>query len=62
MRLSKAFGRVRAVSELDLRVPGGEIYGLLGPNGSGKTTVMRLLVGLAKADSGEARVLGRRVP
>lgn len=62
VRLSKAFGRVRAVSELDLRVPGGEIYGLLGPNGSGKTTVMRLLVGLAKADSGEARVLRRRVP
>ena len=62
VRLSKAFGRVQAVADLDLRVPGGEIYGLLGPNGSGKTTVMRLLVGLAKADSGEARVLGRRVP
>ncbi len=62
VRLTKAFGAIRAVAELDLRVQPGEIYGLLGPNGSGKTTLMRLLVGLAKADSGEARVLGRRMP
>jgi len=62
VRLSKAFGAIRAVAELDLRVRAGEIYGLLGPNGSGKTTLMRLLVGLAKADSGEVRVLGRPMP
>ncbi len=62
VRLSKAFGAIRAVAELDLRVQAGEIYGLLGPNGSGKTTLMRLLVGLAKADRGEVRVLGQLMP
>ena len=47
---------------VDLNVPAGSIYGFLGPNGSGKTTTIRLLLGMAKPVSGEIRVLGRAVP
>tara|TARA_B100000949_G_scaffold212402_1_gene206534 strand:- start:118 stop:1056 length:939 start_codon:yes stop_codon:yes gene_type:complete len=55
------FGRreVKAVKNLSLTVNKGEICGLLGPNGSGKTTTMKLLLGLIFPSSGEARVLGR---
>src|SRR5262249_42709648 len=57
--LTKVFqDRTVAVKDLDLQVRRGEIYGLIGRNGSGKTTALRLLLGLLKADSGEARVLG----
>ncbi len=57
--LTKTFsgGRV-AVSSLDLGIPSGTVYGLLGRNGSGKSTAIRLLLGLLKADSGTARILG----
>jgi len=60
--LTKRFGSQTAVDRLDLAVPGGAVYGFLGPNGSGKTTTIRLLLGLAGADDGEAHVLGHRVP
>jgi len=60
--LTKRFGDLVAVDGLDLELPTGRIYGLLGPNGSGKTTLIRCLVGLAKPTSGEARVLGVRMP
>ena len=60
--LTKRFGELVALDALDLELPGGRIYGLLGPNGSGKTTLIRCLVGLAKPSSGEARVLGVRMP
>jgi len=56
--LSKSFGEVRAVDNFDLTVPRGAIYGFLGPNGSGKTTTIRMVCGLLKPDSGEGRVLG----
>jgi ABC-2 type transport system ATP-binding protein len=61
-KLTKRFGDLTAVDELDLELAAGRIYGLLGPNGSGKTTLIRLLTGLAKPTSGEARVLGTRMP
>ena len=61
-RLTKRFGRLTAVWELDLEVRQGEIYGLIGPNGSGKTTTMRLLCGLLRPDAGTAWILGHRVP
>jgi len=60
--LTKRFGELVAVDALDLELQAGRIYGLLGPNGSGKTTLIRCLVGLAKPSSGEARVLGVRMP
>jgi ABC-2 type transport system ATP-binding protein len=55
------FGRhtVHAVRDLDLEVYRGEIFGFIGPNGSGKTTTMKILLGLLFPTSGEARVLGR---
>lgn len=51
-----------AVRGLDLEVGAGGVFGFLGPNGSGKTTTIRLLLGLVRADAGELRLLGRRVP
>jgi ABC-2 type transport system ATP-binding protein len=56
--LTKKFGSYAAVKEIDLRVPHGAVFGFLGPNGSGKTTTIRMLLGLASPTSGEARVLG----
>ena len=60
--LTKRFGPIVAVDNLDLDLPAGRIYGLLGPNGSGKTTLIRLFVGLTRPTSGEARVLGVAMP
>lgn len=56
--LTKHFGNVKALDELSIEVPAGSIFGFLGPNGSGKTTAIRLLLGLLKPDSGGAEVLG----
>jgi ABC-2 type transport system ATP-binding protein len=61
--LSKRFrGGQLAVDRVDLAVPSGSVYGFLGPNGSGKTTTIRMLLGLAYPTSGSAEVLGVRVP
>ncbi len=57
-RLSRSFGSVRAVDDVTLEIPGGTIFGFLGPNGSGKTTTIRLLLGLLEPDQGHATVLG----
>jgi ABC-2 type transport system ATP-binding protein len=56
--LVKTFGRTRALDGLNLTVHTGEVHGFLGPNGSGKTTTLRLLLGLLKADSGSMTILG----
>ncbi len=56
--LVKTFGRTRALDGLDLIVNTGEVHGFLGPNGSGKTTTIRVLLGLLRADSGQSRLLG----
>lgn len=61
-RLTKKFGKFTAVNSLNLNIEEGEIYGLLGPNGSGKTTVIKILNGLLLPTSGKAWVLGRPVP
>jgi ABC-2 type transport system ATP-binding protein len=61
-RLTKRFGRVTAVEDVDLRVPEGSRFGLLGPNGSGKTTLVRLLLGLVHPTSGDWELLGRPMP
>lgn len=57
--LVKRFGRRRALDGLRLEVRAGEIHGFLGPNGSGKTTTLRALMGLLRLDGGTVRVLGR---
>jgi ABC-2 type transport system ATP-binding protein len=56
--LRKSFGKAIALDGLDLSVETGEVHGFLGPNGSGKTTTIRVLLGLLRADAGEVRVLG----
>jgi ABC-2 type transport system ATP-binding protein len=56
--LTKSFGPRTVVRNLTLKVPKGEIYGFLGPNGSGKTTTLRMLCGLLTPDSGEGTCLG----
>ena len=56
--ISKSFGDVLAVSEVNLRIPNGLLYALLGPNGSGKSTLMKLAVGMLKPDSGRILVNG----
>ena len=61
-RLSRHFGDVVAVDSVDLDIPSGQIYGFLGPNGSGKTTIIRMLCGLLTPTGGEVRVLGLDIP
>jgi len=56
--LSRSFGAVQALSQVSFEVPQGIVFGYLGPNGSGKTTTIRLLLGLLEPDAGEAEVLG----
>ena len=56
--LSKCFGRVEALRELDLSVAPGEVMGFLGPNGAGKTTTIRLLLGLLMPSAGRAEIFG----
>ncbi|MDH4125367.1 MAG: ABC transporter ATP-binding protein [Gammaproteobacteria bacterium] len=60
--LSKQFGSLRAVDQLDLDVPRASIYGFLGPNGSGKSTTIRMLCGLLTPSEGQADVLGLEIP
>jgi len=56
--VTKTFGNVTAVDELTLAVPAGSVYGFIGPNGSGKTTTMRMIVNIFYPDRGTIRVLG----
>jgi ABC-2 type transport system ATP-binding protein len=60
--LTKRFGQQLAVDGLDLAVPQGAVFGFLGPNGSGKTTTIRMLLGLAAASAGSVRLLGMDMP
>jgi len=59
--LTKRYGDVVAVDQLSLRVPKGGVFGFLGPNGSGKTTTMGMLLGLVQSTSGQARIFGDAV-
>ena len=56
--LTKTYGKVVAVAAVDMKVDAGEVFGLLGPNGAEKTTLVKILVGLARPDSGSAAVFG----
>lgn len=60
--LTKRFGKRTVVDGVDLLVPGGAVYGFLGPNGSGKTTTIRMLLGLVRPTEGSSSLLGQRIP
>ena len=60
--LTRSFGQLTAVDGIDLAVPRGKIFGFLGPNGSGKTTAIRMLCGLLTPSAGQVSVLGRSLP
>ncbi len=60
--LTRAFGKQLAVDDVSLTVPRGAVYGFLGPNGSGKTTTIRMLLGLLNADRGDIELLGESMP
>ena len=59
--LTKRFGEITAVSELELSIADGELVVLLGPTGAGKTTTLRLVAGLEQADEGRVLIGGRDV-
>ncbi len=59
--LSKTFGRVKAVDNLDFVVNEGDIFGFLGPNGAGKTTTLYMLLGLVRPDAGSIKILGKNL-
>src|SRR5690625_7928918 len=56
--LTKAFGDFRAVNEISFEVKKGEIFGFLGANGAGKTTAIKMLIGISHPTSGQAKVVG----
>src|SRR5262249_32609788 len=58
--VTKRFGRIVAVSKLDLQVPRGSLYGFIGPNGSGKSTTLRMIMHILLPDEGAIEVLGQR--
>ncbi len=59
--VTKTFGAVTAVDDLSLTVPGGSVYGFIGPNGSGKTTSLRMIMNILYPDSGTIQVLGKEM-
>jgi ABC-2 type transport system ATP-binding protein len=59
--VTKAFGPFKAVDSLSFQVPAGSMFGLLGPNGAGKTTTIRMIMDITAPDSGEIRILNRRM-
>jgi len=59
--LTKQFGSIHAVRDLSINIPVGKIVGFIGPNGSGKTTTIRMLLGLVRPTSGTAEVLGKSI-
>ena len=56
--ISKSFGKTRAVKDISFDVRAGEIFGLLGPNGSGKTTTIRIILDIYQPDNGKVAILG----
>lgn len=61
-QVSKSYGTKTVLKNVDLNVTQGQIYGLIGPSGAGKTTLVKMIVGMEKADEGEIHVLNTKMP
>jgi len=61
-QLAKQFGKLSAIKNLNMIINAGETYGLIGPNGSGKTVLIRMMVGLSRPTAGTVDILGERMP
>ena len=59
--MTKSYGKQKAVDRVSMHIRKGKIYGLLGRNGAGKTTVMKMILGLTAADTGDVRLFGRKL-
>lgn len=59
--LTKNYGVFKAVNDLEIKVPAGKVYGFLGRNGSGKTTTIRMIMGLIRPDNGNVKIFGRKI-
>ncbi|MCA9042100.1 MAG: ATP-binding cassette domain-containing protein, partial [Planctomycetaceae bacterium] len=60
-KLTKQYGNLFAVNQIDLKLEEGDVFGFIGPNGSGKTTTMRMIATLLEPDYGEAYVCGKSI-
>jgi ABC-2 type transport system ATP-binding protein len=61
-QISKSFGKKTVLNEIDLTIEGGQIYGFIGPSGAGKTTLVKMIVGMDEPDTGTIHVLNKKVP
>jgi len=61
-RVSKSYGKKTVLQDVTLQMRQGQIYGLIGPSGAGKTTLVKMLVGMERADTGKVNVLGEAMP
>src|SRR4051794_1024896 len=61
-QVSKSFGKKTVLSNIDLTIEQGQLFGLIGPSGAGKTTLVKMIVGMEKADTGSIHVLDKKMP
>ena len=61
-QVSKSFGKKMVLNKIDLNIEEGQIYGFIGPSGAGKTTLVKMIVGMDRPDAGTIHVLNKQIP
>src|SRR3954462_5546361 len=61
-QVSKSFGKKTVLNDVNLKIEKGQLFGLIGPSGAGKTTLVKMIVGMDKADTGSIYVLDKKMP